>query len=135
MIFPTFNFFGIEAKFHHIGIAVHSIKDVSPESKIFIDNTQNVSVAFVSLNGVNVELIEPLNEASPINQSLKKGVKIVHICYEVVDIEQTLEECRTHGFHCIAKPVPATAFEDRRIGWVYSRQYGLIELVEKAKDK
>ncbi len=130
-----FNYFGRDAKFHHIGIAVNSIKSVSPESKIFIDNIQNVSVAFVYLNGVNIELIEPLNEDSPINQSLEKGIKIVHVCYEVIDIEQTLDECRKYGFHCIAKPVPATAFEGRRIGWVYSRQYGLVELVERTKDK
>lgn len=128
---PELNFFGGEAKFHHIGIAVNSIRTVNPECEIFTDKIQKVSVAFVSLNGIKTELIEPLNENSPVNQSLKKGVKLVHVCYEVSDLEKTLQECRQHGFHCVAKPVSATAFNDRKIAWVYSKYYGLFELLER----
>lgn len=128
---PKFNFFGRDAKFHHIGIVVNSIKSISPYSKIFIDKIQNVYVAFVSLNGVTIELIEPLNDISPVTQSLKKGIKFMHICYEVINIDKTLKKCRKYGFHCIAKPVPAIAFGNRKIAWVYSKEYGLFELLQK----
>ncbi len=128
---PRLDFFGQDAKFHHVGIAVRSITEACSEGTIFTDNVQNVRVAFLSLNGLNSELIEPLDENSPVTQCLRKGNKFVHICYEVPDIEKTLRECRKHGFHRIGKVAPAVAFNNRRIAWVYSSQYGLFELLEK----
>jgi len=127
------NFFGEHAKFHHIGIAVKSIKDVSPSSEMITDFGQNVSVALVTVNGVKIELIEPCGDKSPITESLNKGVKLLHICYTVSDIEIAIKECRKHGFHCIARPVPAAAFNNEKIAWVYSKKYGLIELLEDPK--
>lgn len=130
-----FNFFGVEAKFHHVGLAVNSLKNISLESEIFTDEIQKVRVAFASLNGLNIELIEPLNNASPIKENMQKGVKLVHICYEVTDIDKQLKECKKYGFYSIAKPVPATAFGNRKIAWVFSKVYGLFELLEKKQGK
>ena len=126
-----YNFLGTEAEFHHIGLAVNSIKNINSECKIITDKIQNVSVSFIRLNGINFELIEPLNDFSPIIQSLKKGIKLLHICYEVNDIYRELEGCRRHGFHCIAKPVPAIAFNGRKIAWIYNAHYGLFELLAR----
>lgn len=123
------NFFGEDARFHHIGIAVKSIKDVSPSSKIITDPIQKVHVAFVSLNGVETELIEPYGDNSPISESLMKGIKFLHICYAMPDIEKTIKECRKYRFHCIANPMPAVALNNN-IAWVYSNQFGLFELLE-----
>ena len=127
---PEFNFFGENAKFNHIGIAVSSIKELSPESELTKDEIQKVYVSFVSLNGVAVELIEPLNDDSPVALSIEKGIKLVHICYKVSDIERALKKCREHGFKCIAEPQPASAFNNQKIAWVYSKHYGLFELLE-----
>lgn len=127
------NFFGEHAKFHHIGLAVKSIKEVSPSSEIVTDPRQDVSVAFVVVNGVEIELIEPCSDNSPITESLNKGIKFLHICYTVSDVEMAIKECREHGFHCITRPVPAVAFDNRRIAWVYSIKYGLVELLEDPK--
>lgn len=125
-------FFGKDAKFHHIGIAVKSIKNVSPFSPIITDSIQKVSVAFVLVNGVNIELIEPFSDNSPITESLKKRIKFLHICYTVSDIEMAIKECREYGFHCIARPIQATAFNNK-IAWVYSNEWGLFELLEDSK--
>jgi methylmalonyl-CoA/ethylmalonyl-CoA epimerase len=125
------DFFGKEARFHHIGMAVKSIRGLCSECQIFKDETQNVHVAFITLNGIQIELIEPVNEISPVFQSLRKGIKLLHLCYEVPDLEKAIKESRKDGFHCISKPVPATAFDNRKIVWLYSREWGLIELVEK----
>ncbi|MCX5695204.1 MAG: VOC family protein [Candidatus Omnitrophica bacterium] len=128
------NFFGKDARFHHVGIVVKSIKEVCPSSRITIDPIQGVSVAFVSLNGVKLELIEPYSDNSPVTGSLKKGIKLLHICYAVSNIENIIKECRKFGFHCIAQPVPAAAF-NKKIAWVYSNEYGLFELLEKKDSK
>lgn len=128
-----FNFFGEEATFHHLGVGVRSIKDVSPSSEVVTDPVQNVSVAFLCMNGVPLELVEPHGDHSPISESLEKGRKLHHICYTVPDVEGVIKKCRKHGFHCIRRPVPAVAFDNRRIAWVYSKQYGLVELLEKSE--
>jgi len=126
-----YNFFGDDAVFHHIGMAVPLISDISPGSQPVKDDIQKVFVAFISLNGVNIELIEPDGSDSPVALSIKKGIKLLHICYEVVNIDEALNECRKYKFHCIARPQPASAFNDNKIAWVYSKHYGLFELLEK----
>ena len=123
--------FGEDAVFHHIGLGVASIDLVSPQSTPIEDPIQRVRVAFISLNGVTVELVEPLGEDSPIQQSLDKGSKLLHLCYTVPDLDLALEHAKQFGFRCIHKPVPAVAFENNRIAWVFSLQFGLIELLEE----
>lgn len=124
-------FFGKEARFHHIGLAVKSIREVSPSSEVFVEKTQGVSLAFIVLNGIRIELLEPLGENSPIARSLRNGVKLLHLCYEVPDLEATLRLCRPAGFHLIRHPQPAPALDSRRAAWVFSKEYGLFELFER----
>jgi len=124
-------FFGKEAKLHHIGLAVKSIEEVCPACKPFAEQTQKVSLAFVELNGVRIELLEPLGETSPIAKSLQDGVKLLHLCYEVADLEEAVEQSRAAGFHRLTRPVPAPIFENRRIVWTFSKEFGLFELVER----
>lgn len=125
------DFFGEGAEFHHIGIAVKSIRDLKEVGEITNDPIQKVSVAFVTLNGVPIEIIEPSDDDSPVLNSLKKGIKILHLCYSVPDIQLAISESRKHGFHCLHQPVPAAAFDNSNIAWIYSNEYGLIELLEK----
>jgi methylmalonyl-CoA/ethylmalonyl-CoA epimerase len=124
------HFFGEKARFHHIGLAVKSIRDVSPSSEVIVDSVQKVFLAFISVGGVKIELLEPSGADSPMFESLKKNVKLLHICYSVPELQTAIKECRKYGFHCIARPVPAAAFHNRKIAWVYSSVYGLIELLE-----
>ena len=124
-------FFGKEARFHHIGLAVKSIREVSPSSEIFVEKTQRVLLAYIQFNGITIELLEPLGDNSPIAKSLRDGVKLLHLCYEVPDLEEALSLCRTAGFHRVSRPVPAPVFDNRRIVWVFSKQYGLFELAER----
>jgi methylmalonyl-CoA/ethylmalonyl-CoA epimerase len=125
------NFFGAGARFHHIGLAVESIRAICPSAEAFVEETQRVSLAFIQFNGITVELLEPLGENSPINRSLREGVKLLHLCYEVPDLEKALETCRPAGFHRLGPPVPTPVFDGRRLAWVFSKQFGLFELVER----
>ena len=123
------NAFGSGARFHHIGLVVGSIDEVNPALNTFLDPIQKVKLAFVSLNGAPLELLEPMGEDSPLARSLETGNKLVHVCFEVPDLEQAIAEGRRHGFHRIRSPVPAVAFGNREIVWVFSRTYGLVELL------
>ncbi len=116
---------------HHIGLAVQDIATAWPAVEIFEDRLQKVKVAFVLLNGQNIELIEPLSEDSPVSQSLRKGSKLVHLCYSVDDIDDAIAHGTARSYRCIGKPVPAVAFDQRRIAWLFHREFGLFELVER----
>ncbi len=123
--------FGDDAVFHHVGMAVRSIREVNPSLKSFPDETRGVAMAFLALNGITLELLEPLGDRSPIERSLQNGVKLLHLCYEVADLEEALQRCRPAGFHRLGPPAPAPAFGNRRIVWVFSQHYGLFELRER----
>jgi methylmalonyl-CoA/ethylmalonyl-CoA epimerase len=127
-------FFGPTARLHHVGMAVRSIEDAIPGLLSVEDPIQGVRVAFADLAGLTIELIEPASEKSPIDQSLKKGIRLLHLCVEVASLEDALEYCRKHGFRKISMPQPAVAFDMRRIVWVFNTAFGLVELVEAKAD-
>jgi len=123
-------FFGENAEFEHAGIAVRSINDAAQGLEITEDPIQKVRVAFLEINNFRIELIEPITEKSPIRNILDKGQNLYHLCFRVPDMKNALETARKNGFHCIARPVPAKAFNERNIAWVFSKVYGLFELIE-----
>jgi methylmalonyl-CoA/ethylmalonyl-CoA epimerase len=125
------SFFGREAAFHHIGMAVHSIRAISPSSEPIVNELEGVSMAFLRLNGVTIELLEPLGDSSPILRSLRSGVKLLHVCYEVPELAEAVALCRPAGFHSLGAPKASPAFGGRRVAWVFSKQFGLFELLER----
>ncbi len=125
------NFFGKNSRLDHIGLVVESIKDVCPDCKIVEDPIQKVAVSFIVINGLNIELIEPQGENSPVTSSLEKGIKLLHLCYTVDSLDDAIKDARKHGFHRISKQVEAVAFDNRKITWLFSNQYGLVELLER----
>jgi methylmalonyl-CoA/ethylmalonyl-CoA epimerase len=127
-------FFGPSARLHHVGIAVHSIKRAVPNLQSVEDPMQHVRVAFADLAGLTIELIEPASEKSPIDQSLKKGTKLLHICIEVPSLDAALKISTENGFRKISSVQPAVAFDMRKIVWVFHTIFGLVELLEAKAD-
>ncbi|MFH1606870.1 MAG: VOC family protein [Nanoarchaeota archaeon] len=116
----------MDATFHHLGLAVSSIDENLDKT---YDPIQKVTVAFVDMNGIKVELIQPESEKSPARNFIGKG--IYHVCFEVKDIDDCIDKAEKDGLKCISSPVPAKAFNNRKIAWLISRKYGLIELVQR----
>lgn len=123
-------FFGEDAEFDHVGIAVRSIDNILKNANKITDAVQKVKVTMISINNLKIELVEPITKDSPVTQILKKGQNLYHICYKVRDIYSAIKASRASGFHCIAMPVPAVAFDNRKIAWLFSRSLGLFELLE-----
>lgn len=80
-----------------------------------------------------IELIEPAGEDSPVRSFLSKGGGLHHLCYEVRNLEAQLELSRSQGGKLVRAPMPAVAFDGRRIAWVYAKEKLLIEFLESVK--
>jgi methylmalonyl-CoA/ethylmalonyl-CoA epimerase len=124
-------FLGEDAAFDHVGLAVASIREAAgSEIETFTDPIQRVTVGFVNLSGARIEMVEPACPESPVAAALEREQRLLHLCFRVRDLEHAIDSARRNGFHCIGRPAPAVAFENRRIAWLFSRTYGLIELLE-----
>jgi methylmalonyl-CoA/ethylmalonyl-CoA epimerase len=140
---PQFSRLPGSLRFHHLGIAVASL-DPAIElyrklfgyrviSEVFQDPIQRVSVCFLDRGEVGeapLELIAPLDGDSPVKGVLIKGGGAYHICFVTTDIEGTLAAAAGQGCLLVSPPVPAIAFEGRRIAWFFTPTKQLVELVE-----
>ena len=122
--------FGSSAELDHVGLAIKSIADHGAGRPMTEDPVQRVKLAFVSLHDAPVELVEPGEPDSPVSRLLAAGNHLYHLCFRVPNLQSAVEEARRHGFHRLGKPVPAPALGGKPIAWVFSRDYGLFELVE-----
>lgn len=131
-------------KLLHVGVAVPSL---GPTTELlsnlfgykvisgpFDDPIQKVTVNFLAKSDEDVaeiELIAPISEDSPIRSMLAKdGGGTYHLCFETSDIDGALIHAKKNGCIVVSSPVPAVAFQGRRIAWIYTRSRQLFELVE-----
>ena len=130
--------------FHHFGFVVANIQDMVDgfaksmamawDGEIIHDPNQLVRVAFLrSDNAADplIELVEPWGEGSPVLSFLKRGGGLHHVCYLVDSLEKQLEDCRARSSLVVRPPLPAAAFNGRRIAWVYTKQRLLVEYLER----
>jgi methylmalonyl-CoA/ethylmalonyl-CoA epimerase len=131
-------------KLLHVGVAVPALEPTTEllstlfgykvVSGPFDDPIQRVSVNFLAKSDKDVaeiELIAPIAEDSPIRSILAKdGGGAYHLCFETNDIEGALTHLKNNGCIVISAPVPAVAFQGRRIAWIYTRSRQVFELVE-----
>jgi len=128
-------------QFHHIGYAVHNIESTAEYytqagwtlSDVQTDEKQNAKIAFLSKENMPlIELIAPVNPSSPVVKTLEKmGVSTYHVCYEVIDVEAAVKELRKQKYIALFAPVEAIALGNKKICYLYNKNVGLIEIVEK----
>ncbi len=125
----------------HIGIAVTDLEDAltlwrdglgASVSEIETVPEQGVRVAFLETGATKTELLEPLDDSSPIarfHASGKKGVH--HVAYRVDDIDAILTSLRDSGVPLINESA-VTGSRNTRVAFLHPRGTGgvLIELVE-----
>lgn len=105
-------------RLNHVGVAVPSIeaakatyRDLYGVGDADITETkdmpaQGVRVAFVNVPNSQIELIEPLGEASPIIKFLEKNPQggQHHVCFEVADIHVAKAEMAARGATVLGEP-------------------------------
>jgi len=129
-------------KLHHIGVVVNRIQDSVGELKNYLAfqnislptpvGSQKVNVCFLKIGEPFLELIEPTSTDSPINDFVKKGGGIHHLCFEVDDIHKELGSLAKKGATILVNPVKG--FDERLIAFadlnMKNTRCGLIELLE-----
>jgi methylmalonyl-CoA/ethylmalonyl-CoA epimerase len=128
--------------FHHVGVAVKDMQAAIASYKTlfgytlvsgpFEDPIQRVAVAFLNRGGADttIELVSPSQLDSPIRTILKRGAGTYHVCYEVPDLNASIEHLTSYGSFMISGPVPAVAFGMRNIAWLMTETDLLVELLQ-----
>ena len=100
-----------------------------------IDEVQGVRCQFMKMgDGGLLELLEPYGDKSPIQRHLQKGGGLYHLCFEVDDLDLTLQRLRDTGDAIVVcEPVPAPAIDNRRVAFVVTTDRDLIEFVEAVR--
>lgn len=133
-------------KLHHIGIVVKNIQDSLGELTNFLKfeettmpilvETQKVKVCFLKTADIFIELIEPINNDSPVKKFSNLGGGFHHLCFEVDNVFDTLKQMKENGARVIVEPTKG--FENREIAFVMlnmkNTNCNLIELAEKRKN-
>ena len=126
---------------NHIGYAVRDIQKTAQYyldagwqlSEIYEEEVQHAKIAFLTKDGFQkIELVAPLKEGeiSPVDTYLQKiGCCTYHVCYDVDDIEQAVEDLFDEGFKPLFEPVESVAMDNHQICYLYHLHVGLIELV------
>ena len=130
-------------KIDHIGIAV---KDISTALNFYkealglenisyeVVESQGVRVAFLPVGESRIELLEPLNEDSPIAKFIeKRGEGIHHLCVAVDNVEETLGEIKNRGLQVIDQK-PRSGAHHKEIAFIHPKSSSgvLLELSQDA---
>ena len=106
-----------------LGIELHELRDVPAEKS---------QVAFLPLNGAEVELVLPTTDDSGISKYLaKRGPGMHHICLEVDDIGGMLSQLKSKGVRLINEN-PRKAADGKQYAFIHPESTGgvLVELYQ-----
>lgn len=138
---------GENGSVYHIAIAV---KDLEAAEKLYTkavglkvthrETVEDQGVKAVMLKpesseGTAVELLEPVNEESPISKFIdKKGEGIHHICFYVDDLEASLQVLKDEGMRLIDEK-PRIGADNMKVAFVHPKSFNgvLVELAEVKK--
>lgn len=132
-------------KIEHIGIAVKDIEisnDVfgklfgKPHYKMETVESEGVMTSFFEVGPNKIELLQAINEESPIAKFIdKKGEGIHHIAFAVEDIEAEIKRLTNDGFRMIHEQ-PKKGADNKLIAFLHPKATNgvLIELCQDIKE-
>tara|TARA_A100000164_G_C21313789_1_gene498873 strand:+ start:137 stop:532 length:396 start_codon:yes stop_codon:yes gene_type:complete len=129
-------------KFHHIGIIVKDInyglkfyRNIFLKLKVsntIIDKKIGVKIKFLSgKNNVLIELISPYGKFSPIKNLINQKKAIInHLAYKVRNLDNQMTILKKKKCLQISNPIPAKAFNGKRVVFFMTPLNHIIELIE-----
>ena len=131
-------------KIEHIGIAV---KDFSKANGLFyhllgaepykteVVESEKVSTSFFKVGDTKIELLEALDEDSPVAKFLEKhGEGIHHLAFEVADILSEMSRLKKEGFKLVSE-VPKKGADNKLVCFLHPKSTNgvLIELCQEIR--
>jgi methylmalonyl-CoA epimerase len=128
-------------KLDHVGIAVPNLAAAlaqwgplvgPPEGPPEEVPSNRVRVAFVGVGETHLELLEPLDAASPVARFLEsRGPGVHHLAFAVPSVDAALAEVRRRGGRVVDDRARPGA-RGRRVGFAHPTAFGgaLVEFVE-----
>jgi methylmalonyl-CoA epimerase len=137
---------GLLQNLYHVAIAVRDLSAVEEVYKTALglrvehrevveDQGVKTSMLVSEDGGTAIELLEPMDENSPISKFLdKRGEGIHHICFKVDDIEAVLERLKKQGVRLIDE-TPRPGAYNSRVAFIHPKAMNgvLVELAEVNK--
>ncbi|HEV8399225.1 MAG TPA: methylmalonyl-CoA epimerase [Gemmatimonadales bacterium] len=128
-----------EPRLAHVGVAVTSLAEALPFYRDVLglvpghpETADGASIVSLHFGDVDVELLEPIDPASPVAKFLaRRGPGIHHVCYRVPDLDAALARCRKAGYRLIDE-TPRRGAGGRRIAFLHPKATNgiLLELTE-----
>jgi methylmalonyl-CoA/ethylmalonyl-CoA epimerase len=130
----------MKATIAHLGIAVTDLdaalsfyRDVLGVPCRGPEEADGARIMHLDFGGSEVELLEPVDDASPIARFIaKRGPGLHHVCYRVADLDAALAACRQNGYTLIDE-LPRAGAGGGRIAFLHPKAtHGtLIELTDE----
>ena len=106
-------------KIDHIAIAVHDVEKAAEVYQQALDvdsiefetvESEGVKIAIIQVENGRIELMQPINDSSPIKKFLdKKGEGLHHMAFDTDDIEGEVERMDGCGIQFLGKIRPGSA--------------------------
>jgi methylmalonyl-CoA/ethylmalonyl-CoA epimerase len=131
-------------KINHVGLAVPNIEaflrkttslyEGFASGPMIVNERQRVRELYITDGATTIELLEPLEEGSPLQAFLNRNPAggLIHLALEVIDLDATIARVKAAGGRLVVAPVPDVAFHERRIAFVYLGGQ-VTELVELSR--
>jgi methylmalonyl-CoA/ethylmalonyl-CoA epimerase len=127
----------------HIGIVVRSLEDginqwintfgYNQMTDPVVNTLQQVKVVFMCKEkSIQVKLVEPLNDQSPIYRFARRGGGIHHLCFRVSNLEEQIGKFQDmkNEIKIIVSPQPGEAFNNENIAFALAKNNLNIELID-----
>ena len=126
---------------HHIAIAVHDLDVASAQWRERLGAVvsaplrlpkHGVKVVFIAASNGKVELLEPLDQKSPIAKFLEQnpGGGLHHICFDVPDLIASRDQLVATGARILGSPDPEIGAHGKPVLFIHPKDLtgSLIEL-------
>ncbi|RAJ14096.1 methylmalonyl-CoA epimerase [Arenibacter echinorum] len=129
-------------KIEHLGIAVHDLEASNalfekifgvPHYKIEEVASEGVKTSFFKVGPNKIELLEAMDDNSPVAKFLeKRGEGVHHIAFAVDDIEAEIERLTQEGFTVLNK-IPKKGADNKLVAFLHPKGTNgvLIELCQE----
>ncbi len=135
-------------RLNHIGIATPDVEAAARTYATLYGATQahdafdmpeqGVRVKFIDLSNIQIELIEPLGDESPLTRFLQKNPAggQHHVCFEVADIVAARDDMRAKGARVLGSGEPRIGAHGVPVIFIHPKDTGgvLVELMQCPKE-